>query len=65
MVNHTRALQADFLDSYEPYFVGLVYRRPRFVLLSRGEAIRDEPAQCISMQAPETTRVIPNTESLS
>ena len=41
-------------------YVGLVYPRPRFGLLSRGEAVRDEPAQYISMQAPETTVVVPN-----
>ena len=31
-------------------YVGLVYPRPRFGLLSRGEAVRDEPAQYISMR---------------
>ena len=41
-------------------YVGLVYPRPRFGLLSRGEAVRGEPAQYISMRAPETTVVIPN-----
>ena len=41
-------------------YVGLVYPRPRFGLLSRGEAVRDEPAQYISMRAPETTVVVPN-----
>ena len=41
-------------------YVGLVYPRPRFGLLSRGEAVRGEPAQYISMRAPETTVVVPN-----
>ena len=40
-------------------YVGLVYPRPRFGLLSRGEAVRGEPAQYISMRAPETTVVVP------
>ena len=34
--------------------------RPHFGLLSHGEAVRDEPAQYISMQTPETTAVVPN-----
>ena len=37
-------------------YVGLVYPQPHFGLLSRGEAVRDEPAQYISMRAP----VVPN-----
>ena len=41
-------------------YVSLVYLRPHFGLLSRGEAVRDELAQYISMQAPETTVVVPN-----
>ena len=41
-------------------YVGLVYPWPHFGLLSRGEAVRDEPAQYISIQAPETTVVVPN-----
>ena len=41
-------------------YVGLVYPRPRFGLLSSGGAVRDEPAQYISMRAPETTAVVPN-----
>ena len=41
-------------------YVGLVYPRPHFGLLSRGEAVRDEPAQYISMRAPERTAVVPN-----
>ena len=41
-------------------YVGLVYPRPHFGLLSRGEAVRNEPAQYISMLAPETTVVVPN-----
>ena len=41
-------------------YVGLVYPRPRFGLLSRGEVVRGEPAQYISMRAPETTVVVPN-----
>ena len=39
---------------------GLVYLRPHFGLLSSGGAVWDEPAQYISMQAPETTVVVPN-----
>ena len=54
------ALQADFADFSVVCYVGLVYPRPRFGLLSRGEAVRDEPAQYISMRAPETTVVVPN-----
>ena len=54
------ALQADFADFSVVYYVGLVYPRPRFGLLSRGEVVRDEPAQYISMRAPETTVVVPN-----
>ena len=46
-------------------FVGKVYPWPRIGLLSLGEAVWDEPAQYISMRAPETTRVVPNRESLS
>ena len=41
-------------------YVGLVYPRPRFGFLSRGEAVRGKPAQYISMRAPETTVVVPN-----
>ena len=41
-------------------YVSLVYPRPHFGLLSRWEAVRDEPAQYISMRAPETTAVVPN-----
>ena len=41
-------------------YVGLVYSRPHFGFLSRGEAVRDEPAQYISMRPPETTTVVPN-----
>ena len=37
-----------------------IYPRPRFGLLLRGEAVRVEPAQYISMRAPETTVVVPN-----
>ena len=54
------ALQADFADFSVVYYVGLVYPRPRFGLFSRGEAVRDEPVQYISMRAPETTVVVPN-----
>ena len=54
------ALQADFVDFSVVCYVGLVYPQPHFSLLSRGEAVRDEPAQYISMQAPETTMVVPN-----
>ena len=53
-------LQADFADFSVVCYVGLVYPLPHFGLLSRGEADRDEPAQYISMRAPETTVVIPN-----
>ena len=35
-----------------------------FGLLFRGEAIRDKPAQYISMQALVAVRVVPNMESL-
>ena len=54
------ALQDDFADFSVVCYVGLVYPRPRFGLLSRGEAVRGEPAQYISMRAPETTVVVPN-----
>ena len=54
------ALQADFADFSVVCYVGLVYPRPHFGLLSRGEAVRDKPAQYISMRAPETTVVVPN-----
>ena len=54
------ALKVDFADFSVVCYVGLVYPRPRFGLLPRGEAVRDEPAQFISMQAPETTMVVPN-----
>ena len=37
------ALQADFVDFSLVCYVGLVYPRPHFGLLSRGEANRDEP----------------------
>ena len=39
------ALQADFVNFSVVCYVGLVYPRPHFGLLSRGEAVRDEPAQ--------------------
>ena len=55
-----RSLQVDFAGSYMLCFVGYVYRRPYCSLLSRGEAIRDDLAQYISMQAPEMTQVVPN-----
>ena len=58
-------LQADFADSTVLCFVGYVYPPPHFGLASLGEPIWDEPAQYISMRAPETTRVVPNRESLS
>ena len=51
--------------TYVLWFVGKVYPWPRIGLLSLGEAVWDEPAQYISMRAPETTRVVPNRESLS
>ena len=54
------ALQDDFADFSVVCYVGLVYPRPHFGLLSRGEAVRGEPAQYISMRAPETTVVVPN-----
>ena len=60
-----RALHAHFVDLYVLCFVGKVYPRPRIGLLSLGEAVWDEPAQYISMRAPEMTRVVPNRESLS
>ena len=43
----SRALQLDFLGSHVLY----AYPRAYFDLLSRGEAIRDKPAQYISMGA--------------
>ena len=49
------ALQADFADLSVVCYVGMVYPRSHFGLLSRGEAVRDEPAQYISMRAPKTT----------
>ena len=54
------ALQADFADFSVVCFIDLVYPLPHFGLLSRGEAVRGEPAQYISMWAPETTMVVPN-----
>ena len=42
------------------YFVGLVYPLPHFGLLSHVEEVQDEPAQNVSMRAPETTAVVPN-----
>ena len=60
-----RALHAHFVGFYVLCFVGKVYPWPRIGLLSLGEAVWDEPAQYISMRAPETTRVVPNRESLS
>ena len=60
-----RALHAHFVDFYVLCFVGKVYPWPRIGLLSLGEAVWNEPAQYISMRAPETTRVVPNRESLS
>ena len=59
------ALHAHFVGFYVLCFVGKVYPWPRIGLLSLGEAIWDEPAQYISMRGPETTRVVPNRESLS
>ena len=62
MVDHALllcVLQDDFTDFSVVCYVGLVYPRPHFGLLSRGEAVRDEPAQYISMRAPETI-VTPN-----
>ena len=59
-----RALHAHFVGFYVLCFVGKVYPWPRIGLLSLGEAVWDEPAQYISMWAPETTRVVPNRESL-
>ena len=60
-----RALRAHFVGFYVLCFVGEVYPWPRIGLLSLGEAVWDEPAQYISMRAPEMTRVVPNRESLS
>ena len=60
-----RVLHAHFVGFYMLCFVGKVYPWPRIDLLSLGEAVWDEPAQYISMRAPETTRVVPNRESLS
>ena len=60
-----RALYAHFVGFYVLCFVGKVYPWPRIGLLSLGEAVWDEPAQYISMRAPETTRVVLNRESLS
>ena len=61
-----RALHAHFVGFYVLYFVGKVYLWPRISLLSLEEAVWDEPAPCnISMRAPETTRVVPDWESLS
>ena len=60
-----RVLYAHFVGFYVLCFVGKVYPWPRIGLLSLGEAVWDEPAQYISMWAPETTRVVPNRESLS
>ena len=37
--------------------------RPYFDLLSRGEAIRDKPAQYISMGARVSVRIVPNMEA--
>ena len=37
------ALQAGFADFSVVCYVGLVYSRPRFGLLSSGGAVRDEP----------------------
>ena len=56
-----RALRAHFVGFYVLCFVGEVYPWPRIGLLSLGEAVWDEPAQYISMRAPETTRVVPNS----
>ena len=58
------ALQDDFADFSVVCYVGLVYPRPHFGLPLLGEAVRDEPAQYISMRAPETT-VTPNKLSSS
>ena len=55
------ALQADFSDFSVVCYVGLVYPRPHFGLLSRGEAVRDEPAQYISMRAPDSVRKRPRS----
>ena len=60
-----RALHAHFVGFYVLYFVGKVYPWPRIGLLPLGEAVWDEPAQYISMWAPEKTQVVPNWESLS
>ena len=68
MVNRAllfRALNAHFVGFYVLCFVGEVYPGSHIGLLSLGEAVWDEPAQYISMRAPETTRVVPNRESLS
>ena len=54
-----RALHAHFVGFYVPYFVGEVYPWPRIGLLSLGGTVWDEPAQYISMRAPETTGVVP------
>ena len=56
----SRALQLDFLGSHVLY----AYPRAYFDLLSRGEAIRDKPAQYISMGARVSVRVVPNMEAL-
>ena len=41
-----------------------LYMSEMFGLLSRGEAIRDKPAQYISMGARVTVRIVPNMEAL-
>ena len=51
-----RALHAHIVGFYVLCFVGKVYPWPRISLLSLREAVWDEPAQYISMRAPETTR---------
>ena len=53
-------LQDDFADISVVCYIGLVYPRPHFRPPLRGEAVRNEPAQYISMRAPETTAVVPN-----
>ena len=60
----SRALQLDFLYSHVLYSVSQAYPRPYFDLLSRGEAIRDKPAQYIRMGARVSVRVVPNMEAL-
>ena len=55
---------ARLLGSQRIIFRWLSLSRPYFDLLSHGEAIRDKPAQYISMRARVTVRVIPNMEAL-